>query len=81
MEDFNIYDGIKCNELRHIPEISCYNMNYYIGLKRKGAVCNDLIYAESDDDNTTDYYINGDYIGCSLASEGDIIHVNKGLNS
>lgn len=31
---FGVYDGLHTDTLRHIPEISCYNHNYYIGLKR-----------------------------------------------
>lgn len=61
------YDGIDTNTFKHIPEISFYNNNYYIGLKRNNNVTHDLLFARSDDDNLTDWYIiNGDsvtYIG------------------
>ena len=76
---YMIYDGVKLDSLTHIPEISCYNSNYYIGLKRANSVCNDIIYADSDDDNTTTLYdISGGgkkEIGECFVDEDDIIHV------
>lgn len=71
---YGVYDGIDTSTFKHIPEISCYNNNYYIGLKREGSVTNDLIFAHSDDDNLTEYYIvNGNsvtYIGYEFTNEG-----------
>lgn len=55
-------------------EKSFYNHNYYDGIH------GDIIYAESDDDNTTDYYfVVGDNIyaiqfAYSLCSEDDMLH-------
>lgn len=50
-------NGLDMSKFKHIPEISCYGNNYYIGFKQRGyAVC-DLIYGESDDDNTTQWFI------------------------
>jgi len=43
-------DGLALDTLNHIKELSVYNTNYYLGFD------NDLIYAESDDDNTTEWY-------------------------
>lgn len=75
------YNGVPLDALQHIPEISFYNHNYYIGLRREGCVTSDLIYAESDDDNCTSYYLinkNSEpiYFGYSFTSEGDIIRTD-----
>jgi len=74
---YGAYEGIDTSTFKHIPEISCYNNNYFIGLKREGQVRNDLIFTHSDDDNLTEYYhINGGfatYIGYEIASEGVFI--------
>lgn len=71
---YGVYEGIDTSIFKYIPEISCYNNNYYIGLKREGIVTNDLIFAHSDDDNLTEYYIvNGNsvtYIGYEFTDEG-----------
>ena len=79
-EMYKDYDGIDVDDLIHMPEISCYNYNYYIGLKREGRAVNDLIFAESDDDNLTQYYmIEGNrslYFGYELTSEG-ILHITN----
>ena len=62
-------DGISMRDFKRIPEISHYNSNYYIG------VDSDLLYAKSDDDNTTEWFVAyGDqfiYFGYSLVSEND----------
>ena len=55
-------------------ERSSYNRNYYNGIH------GDLIYAESDDDNITDYYfvidddVHAIQFAYSLCSEGDVLH-------
>lgn len=50
-EIFEKYDGVRVDEdLIHIPEISCYNNNYY---HYNGA----LLFGRSDDDNTTEWYL------------------------
>lgn len=51
---YGIYDGIDTSTFKHIPEISFYNNNYFVGLKRDKNVTNDLLFAHSDDDNQTD---------------------------
>lgn len=56
-ERYMVYDGIDVGILKHIPEISYYNNNYYIGLKRNGNDVPDLLFAKSDDDNLTEWYI------------------------
>lgn len=61
--------------LTHIPEISMYNHNYYIGPVREDRVTRDLIYVEADDDNLEEFFvIRGDgypeYIGYVLSDEG-----------
>lgn len=57
------------NQLTHIPEISVYNSNYYIGL------FGDLLFGKSDDDNRTEWYLVRNewfyYLGESYFSEGD----------
>lgn len=79
------YNGIYAEAFRHISEISFYNHNYYIGLKRNSAK-NDLLYAESDDDNSTEWYImtNGKLVPFaeSFTSENDKLYVyNEFLGS
>lgn len=73
---YGIYDGIDTSAFKHIPEISFYNNNYFVGLKRDKNVTNDLLFAHSDDDNQTDWYVlNGDfaiYIGYEFTNEGVI---------
>lgn len=69
------YDKYKCYEefpiskLKHIPEISWYNNNYYIGVKRE--TNSDLIFEVCDKFmNLNEYYhVHGEvvtYIGYSL---------------
>jgi hypothetical protein len=53
-ENLLIYDNVLVKDLKHIPEISCYNSNYYIRLLPSNKTINDLLYALSDDDNTTE---------------------------
>lgn len=71
---YGAYDGIDTSAFKHISEISCYNNNYYVGLKRGNSVTHDLLFAQSDDDNQTDWYIiNGNsatYIGYEYTNEG-----------
>jgi hypothetical protein len=44
-------EGLDMKQFGHIPEISQYNHNYYNGFG------NDLLYGESDDDSTTEWYL------------------------
>ena len=78
-EIYDKYNGIKLKDLQRIKEISCYNSNYYIGLKRDNKSINDLIFARSDDDNTTDLYIIDYFSPLRFAqcftSLGDVIQV------
>jgi len=71
---YGAYDGIDTCSFKHIPEISFYNHNYYVGLKRGNSVTHDLLFADSDDDNLTDWYIiNGNsvtYIGYEFTDKG-----------
>lgn len=80
-ERYSEYNGISTDTLVHIPEISCYNQNYYIGLKRDGCATHDLIYAESDDDNLTEYYhvygSSSTYIGYEYTDEGIFYLTNE----
>lgn len=43
--------GLSMKQFSHIPEISSYNHNYYIGLGK------DFLFAHSDDDHTTEWYL------------------------
>lgn len=71
---YGVYDGIDTSTFKHIPEISCYNHNYYVGLKRGNSVTHDLLFANGDDDNQVDWYIiNGNsvtYIGYEFTDKG-----------
>lgn len=62
-------EGTDMEQFVHIPQISYYNHNYYIGFN------SDLIFGKSDDDTTTDWWlINGNtsiYLGES--------HINNEL--
>lgn len=49
LKKYKDYDKLDVNELKHIPEISFYNHNYYIGLKRNNKVCHDIIYEECNE--------------------------------
>lgn len=62
-------EGTDMSGFEIIPGISSYNRNYY-------ANAMDLLFAKSDDDNTTEWYlIKGSYqpiyLGYTLASERD----------
>lgn len=62
-----LFDGTVVDEMTCIDEVSAYNSNYYM-------VFNHLLYGESDDDNTTEWWlIRGDwkpvYLGYSLTSD------------
>jgi hypothetical protein len=72
----NYVDGLDMTQFEGgiIEKISHYNRNYYIGFD------SDLLYAKSDDDNTTEWYlINGDsksvFLGQSYTSHGDKLDV------
>jgi hypothetical protein len=73
MSRYDFYtQGMDMNQFKHIPEISCYNNNYYIGNNK------DLLFGKSDDDNTTEWWvIDGEYshyLGESYTSENEILH-------
>lgn len=65
-------DGMKMDGLTRLAEVSHYNHNYYVGLDK------DLLFALSDDDNTTEWWvvygINNYYLGESYCSEGDVLN-------
>jgi len=66
--------GTEMAKLKHLPEISGYNENFYVGLNK------DLIYGASDDDNFTEWYLvdppfnQSTYFGYSYTSEGNRLH-------
>lgn len=61
--------GTNMKAFKHLPEISKYNSNYYVGND------NNLLYGSSDDDNTTEWYlVSGKhfiYLGESYTSDND----------
>ena len=72
------YEGKTPNDFQRIKDISYYNHNYYYGLD------DDILYAESDDDDATDWYLcnpknysERKAFGWSFSSQGNIIQVNK----
>ena len=73
MSRYDFYtNGLDTEQFKHIPEISCYNHNYYIGNN------NDLLFGKSDDDNTTEWWvISGQYshyLGESYCNDGEKLH-------
>jgi hypothetical protein len=65
-------NGLSTSNFIHIPEPSRYNSNYYIGLDK------DLLYAKSDDDNTTEWWLiigaTSFFLGESYVHEDDLLH-------
>ena len=64
----------------HIPEISVYCHNYYIGIDR------DLLYGKSDDDDETEWWIlhgenNPVLLGYSYCSEGNLLEKTSRLHT
>ena len=68
-------NGLNMEQFIHIPQISRYNRNYYVGLDL------DLLYAHSDDDDCTMWYVvcglNSAYIGHSLCSQDEVLNIGK----
>jgi len=71
------YQGKCRKEFELIPDISYYNHNYYYGID------GDVLYAESDDYDTTDWYLcnpnnlkDRKPFGWSNTSQHDKIQVN-----
>lgn len=67
-------NGLRMEQFKHLPEISHYNHNYYVGFE------NDLLFGKSDDDKTTEWWlIFGDYqpiyLGESYCNEYELLHV------
>ena len=73
------YDNVSISSLNHLLDQSFYCYDYYLGVDRKNRGCPDLLLAESDDNNTTYWSLitprEKIYIGYSLFSENDIIHI------
>lgn len=59
-------------QFKRIDEISSYNYNYYIWFEK------DLLFWESDDDNTTEWYLVWNkqfhYLWESYTSEKELLH-------
>lgn len=78
-EIFNKYkEGTDMKQFKHLPEISWYNWNYYLGIDR------DLLFGKSDDDNTTEWYlIRGNnqpfYLGVSYVSDNEKLEFESNI--
>lgn len=61
---YRCYENYPIEDLKHIPEVSFYNHNYYIANNPNGYNSNDLIYVETDELSGIKefYHINGDVI-------------------
>lgn len=71
---YKCYESFPIADFKHIPEISRYNSNFYMGVKRKGSEIYDLIYEECDElANMCEYYhVFGDTVQhIGYAYEGD----------
>jgi len=64
-------NGLQMMQFQRLGLISVYNSNYYVGFD------NDLLYAKSDDDNTTEWWLvyNREfiYLGESYTSQNEIL--------
>ena len=62
-------DGLDMEQFKNIEEISSYNFNYHVGLD------GDLLFAMSDDDNTTEWWVitgtTRTYLGESYCSDNE----------
>ena len=67
--------GLDMRQFERIDPISDYNRNYYKGFNK------DLLFAESDDDDTTYWYLvqgtRSDYLGISHTSEKDLLDTDR----
>ena len=72
-------DGLDMEQFKRIDEISHYNHNYYIGLDN--GLDNDLLFGDSDDDNTTEWWVisgvNKYYLGESYCSDNEKLNRYK----
>lgn len=68
-----LFEGVSCDDMTHIPDVSIYNHNYY-------SINGNLLYGVSDDDNFTQWYwVRGcvsTAIGGSYCTDGDKIIVD-----
>lgn len=73
MNKLKYTEGLQMKQFKVIKEISQYNHNYYAGFEK------DLLFAKSDDDDTTEWGLisNGifHYLGESYCSDNDILHL------
>lgn len=72
----NYEEGMDMSKLKRLKSISSYNNNFYEGLSSEYSA--DLLFASSDDDNSTEWFIVKHeqffYLGLSHTSEGEILH-------
>ena len=68
-------DGMDMKTLQHLPEVSVYNYNYYVGLNKE------ILLGKSDDDNTTEWSIISEYnkklLGYSYTSRGEKLELTN----
>ena len=64
--------GLQMMQFQRLDLISVYNSNYYVGFD------NDLLYAKSDDDNTTEWWLVKNlefiYLGESYTSKNEVLN-------
>jgi hypothetical protein len=70
-------EGMDMKQFEHVSAISSYNHNYYKGFD------NDLLFGDSDDDNTTEWYLvnkggmlNFTFIGVSFCDRETLVLVD-----
>lgn len=77
-KEYGVYEGVNVSTFKHIPEISSYDYNWFVGLKREGMACHDLLFARSNEEGFTEWYIVkscwSKFIGYNLETEG-VIHL------
>ena len=65
-------NGLLMMQFQRLDLISVYNSNYYVGFD------NDLLYAKSDDDNTTEWWLVANlefiYLGESYTSKNEVLN-------
>ena len=70
-------DGLSMEQFKCVREVSRYNRNYYVGFD------GDLLFALSDDDNTTTWYVveanEFRCIGVSYCTEDERLHRFQGV--
>jgi len=64
--------GLDMEQFEHVELISCYNNNFYKGIKN-----GDVLFGKSDDDRTTEWYL---IRNCEMSYLGESYVENEKLN-